>query len=141
MRAITVTPGVAGLAELAELEPPRPDGELLVEMLALGVCGTDREILDGQYGWAPHSRSTLRRARYDQTMKHAHVARATNRAIQNCAWRMSAATEPSSMISVTIVMQAITVVDTINAETTCARVRKEYMWPPGQERNVGAAIL
>jgi threonine dehydrogenase-like Zn-dependent dehydrogenase len=29
------------------------DGELLVETVALGVCGTDREILSGEYGWPP----------------------------------------------------------------------------------------
>src|SRR5438552_8478347 len=39
----------------------------------------------GQYGWEPGSRSTLRRARYDQTMKQAHAASATDRAIQNSA--------------------------------------------------------
>jgi glucose 1-dehydrogenase len=27
--------------------------ELLAETLALGVCGTDREILSGEYGWSP----------------------------------------------------------------------------------------
>jgi threonine dehydrogenase-like Zn-dependent dehydrogenase len=36
------------------VEAPRPtDGELLVETVALGVCGTDREIVAGEYGWAP----------------------------------------------------------------------------------------
>src|SRR3954452_14659039 len=58
--AITVKPGASGLAELSQLEDPRPgSGELLVEMLALGVCGTDREILAGQYGWAPPGRDRL----------------------------------------------------------------------------------
>jgi glucose 1-dehydrogenase len=54
IRAITVTPGVAGDAHLTELEEPeRQPGQLLVEMIALGVCGTDREIVSGEYGWAP----------------------------------------------------------------------------------------
>jgi glucose 1-dehydrogenase len=54
VRAIAVTPGQPGSAELIEVEDPKPGaGELLVEMLALGVCGTDREILAGEYGWAP----------------------------------------------------------------------------------------
>jgi len=34
-------------------EPPRSDGDLLVETLAIGICGTDREIAAGQYGSAP----------------------------------------------------------------------------------------
>jgi threonine dehydrogenase-like Zn-dependent dehydrogenase len=60
MRAITVTPGVAGRAELADVAEPKPGpGELLVEMLALGVCGTDREILAGEYGWAPEGAERL----------------------------------------------------------------------------------
>jgi threonine dehydrogenase-like Zn-dependent dehydrogenase len=52
--AITVTPGAPGHAELATVpQPHRHDGELLVEMLALGVCGTDREIVGGGYGSPP----------------------------------------------------------------------------------------
>src|ERR687894_2170668 len=54
MRAMTVIPGEAGSAELTELPDPEPrDGELLVEPLLLGVCGTDREILDGDHGEPP----------------------------------------------------------------------------------------
>jgi len=34
-------------------EPPRSDGDLLVETLVIGICGTDREIAAGQYGSAP----------------------------------------------------------------------------------------
>jgi threonine dehydrogenase-like Zn-dependent dehydrogenase len=32
---------------------------MLVEMLAIGMCGTDREILAGKYGWAPPGCSYL----------------------------------------------------------------------------------
>jgi glucose 1-dehydrogenase len=54
MRAITLSPGVANSARLDEVpEPPRSDGAVLVRTLALGVCGTDREILSGAYGFAP----------------------------------------------------------------------------------------
>src|ERR687889_449599 len=54
MRAMTVIPGKPDSAELTELPDPQPaDGELLVEPLYLGVCGTDREILDGAHGEAP----------------------------------------------------------------------------------------
>jgi threonine dehydrogenase-like Zn-dependent dehydrogenase len=51
---MTVIPGQPGSAELAEIPEPEPrEGELLVEPLYLGVCGTDREILDGAHGEPP----------------------------------------------------------------------------------------
>lgn len=54
MRAITVTPGVANSARLDDMPlPPPDDGDILVRTLALGVCGTDREIIAGEYGDAP----------------------------------------------------------------------------------------
>jgi threonine dehydrogenase-like Zn-dependent dehydrogenase len=39
------------LANLDEVEPA--PGEVLVETLAIGICGTDREIIEGKYGEAP----------------------------------------------------------------------------------------
>jgi threonine dehydrogenase-like Zn-dependent dehydrogenase len=55
-----VTPGEAGSAEVAEVDDPRPDsGDLLVQGLAVGVCGTDREIAEGRYGTAPAGRDHL----------------------------------------------------------------------------------
>ena len=60
MRAMTVIPGQPGSAELTELPDPTPaDGELLVEPLYLGVCGTDREIVDGVHGEPPPGRERL----------------------------------------------------------------------------------
>ncbi len=62
MRAQTVEPGTAGSLRLDELpDPARGDGELLVRGLAIGVCGTDKEITRGDYGWAPpgHQRLVL----------------------------------------------------------------------------------
>ena len=62
MRAITVIPGQPDSAELTELPDPEPgDGELLVEPLYLGVCGTDREIVEGGHGEPPpgHERLVL----------------------------------------------------------------------------------
>ena len=60
MRAMTVIPGHEGSAELSELPEPNPkDGELLVEPLYLGVCGTDREILDGAHGEPPPGEARL----------------------------------------------------------------------------------
>ncbi|MEU6058888.1 glucose 1-dehydrogenase [Streptomyces sp. NPDC047097] len=61
MRALTVRPLQAGtLAVSDDLPEPVPgEGELLVDGVALGVCGTDREIADGEYGWAPPGRDRL----------------------------------------------------------------------------------
>jgi glucose 1-dehydrogenase len=62
MKAITVVPLKAGSVELSDVpEPPDSDGPVLVETLAVGVCGTDIEIVTGQYGWAPpgHERLVL----------------------------------------------------------------------------------
>lgn len=60
MRALTVLPGEAGSARVDELpEPSEGDGSLLVETLAVGVCGTDREILKGEYGSAPPGQDRL----------------------------------------------------------------------------------
>lgn len=54
MRALTVVPLRRGSLEVTDVPAPVPgDGELLVDGLALGVCGTDREIASGQYGAAP----------------------------------------------------------------------------------------
>jgi glucose 1-dehydrogenase len=60
MRAITVSPGVANSARLDDIpEPPLSDGAVLVRTMALGVCGTDREIISGSYGYAPPGQQRL----------------------------------------------------------------------------------
>ncbi len=60
MKALTVIPLMAGSAELSDVDdPPETDGPVLVETLAVGVCGTDIEILSGDYGWAPPGRRRL----------------------------------------------------------------------------------
>jgi len=60
MRAMTVIPGQPDSAELTELPDPEPnDGGLLVEPLYLGVCGTDREIVEGGHGEPPPGRERL----------------------------------------------------------------------------------
>jgi threonine dehydrogenase-like Zn-dependent dehydrogenase len=60
MRAITVSPGIANSARLDEVpEPSLADGTVLVRTSALGVCGTDREILSGAYGEAPPGEQRL----------------------------------------------------------------------------------
>ncbi|OEJ49474.1 glucose 1-dehydrogenase [Streptomyces agglomeratus] len=60
MRALTVRPGEKDSLEVRDVPEPVPaSGELLVEGLAVGVCGTDREIVRGEYGWAPAGREWL----------------------------------------------------------------------------------
>ena len=60
MQAVTVVPGVAGSAQLDDVPEPRGEvGPVLVETLAVGVCGTDAEIANGGYGWAPPGEERL----------------------------------------------------------------------------------
>ncbi|SDY78719.1 Threonine dehydrogenase [Micromonospora pattaloongensis] len=50
-----VTPGVKDSLRLVDdaPEPPESEGPVLVEALAVGICGTDREIIAAEYGEAP----------------------------------------------------------------------------------------
>jgi len=60
MKAITVEPKKAGTARLEDVpEPDMRDGSVLVEAIAVGVCGTDAEIAAGKYGWAPPGKLRL----------------------------------------------------------------------------------
>ncbi len=60
MKALTVIPMKKGSAELSEVDaPPDSDGPVLVDTVAVGICGTDVEILSGAYGWAPPGRERL----------------------------------------------------------------------------------
>jgi threonine dehydrogenase-like Zn-dependent dehydrogenase len=57
---MTVVPGHAASAAVEEVPEPREqDGALLVRGRLLGVCGTDREIADGEYGEAPPDQARL----------------------------------------------------------------------------------
>ena len=54
MFALTVQPSLPNSLQLDNVPPPpASDGAVMVRALALGICGTDREIVDGNYGWAP----------------------------------------------------------------------------------------
>lgn len=54
MRALTTIPGRPDSARMEERTDPSPaTGSVLIESLAIGICGTDREILAGRYGVAP----------------------------------------------------------------------------------------
>ena len=60
MKAITVEPHAAGSARFEDFpEPDLRDGSVLVEAVAVGVCGTDVEIVEGKYGWSPRGSSRL----------------------------------------------------------------------------------
>lgn len=60
MRAITVIPGEKGSVALSQMpEPPERDGSVLVQIQAVGICGTDMEIINGEYGWAPPGEDRL----------------------------------------------------------------------------------
>ena len=60
MKAITVEPKQPGTAQYEEMpEPDVSEGSVLVEAVAVGVCGTDVEIVEGKYGWAPPGATRL----------------------------------------------------------------------------------
>ncbi|MFI0479073.1 glucose 1-dehydrogenase [Actinomadura sp. 9N215] len=60
MRALTVLPEKRGSLAVTDVPDPEPGaGDLLVDGVAVGVCGTDREIAAGDYGWAPPGRDRL----------------------------------------------------------------------------------
>src|SRR5690348_2527021 len=40
-------------------EPAEHEGAVLVDAIALGICGTDKEIADGDYGWSPEGAERL----------------------------------------------------------------------------------
>jgi glucose 1-dehydrogenase len=53
VKALTVVPGKQDSAELTDTpEPPVCEGAMLVPTIAVGVCGTDKEIVAGDYGEA-----------------------------------------------------------------------------------------
>ena len=60
MKAITVEPKKPGTARYEDVpEPDVHEGSVLVEAVAVGVCGTDVEIVEGKYGWAPPGKTRL----------------------------------------------------------------------------------
>ena len=62
MRALTVVPEKANSLELSDIpEPEQHEGDVLIDVIAVGICGTDAEIMGGEYGEAPpgHDRLVL----------------------------------------------------------------------------------
>lgn len=60
MRALSVIPNQPHSARLDEFpDDPVPSDRLLVEALAVGICGTDRDIVAGHYGSPPPGHERL----------------------------------------------------------------------------------
>ncbi|WP_006241910.1 glucose 1-dehydrogenase [Mycolicibacterium tusciae] len=60
MLALTAKPSASDSLRIEEVpDPVAAAHEMLVNGLAIGVCGTDREIAGGEYGYAPPGRDRL----------------------------------------------------------------------------------
>lgn len=60
MRAVTIEPGTPESLRMEDVaEPASTDGAVLVETIAVGICGTDREMIAGGHGQAPPGRDRL----------------------------------------------------------------------------------
>lgn len=57
--AMTVTPGKPASVDVTALRQPPGHGTILVEGLMVGVCGTDREIVEQGMGYPPHGAEHL----------------------------------------------------------------------------------
>ena len=93
MRAITLQPGVKDSAALEEVpEPPAASGAVLVDGVALGICGTDAEIVQrrlrrGATGrGAPRARPRVARPR-EPRRPRAAASRPATSSSASCAAR------------------------------------------------------
>ena len=60
MQALTITPGQKDSLELRDFaEPDAGAGSVLVEVLAVGLCATDREVIAAEFGRAPEGHKHL----------------------------------------------------------------------------------
>lgn len=60
MQALAISPGIPDSLRLDDIPAPTPPRDrLLVRAVALGICGTDHEILAGHYGTAPPGHDRL----------------------------------------------------------------------------------
>lgn len=60
MQALTISPGQKDSLELRDLpEPDAAEGSVLVEILSVGLCATDREVIAAEFGTAPANRDYL----------------------------------------------------------------------------------
>jgi len=58
MKALVAEPGVAHSTRVEDIDEPKGEGVLL-RVLEVGVCGTDREISEGEFGVAPDGEKQL----------------------------------------------------------------------------------
>jgi glucose 1-dehydrogenase len=60
MQGLVTRPGSAGSTRVADVPDVRPEaGQVLLRVLEVGVCGTDREISEGVFGVAPDGSAEL----------------------------------------------------------------------------------
>ncbi|WP_372698838.1 glucose 1-dehydrogenase [Arthrobacter sp. JSM 101049] len=60
MKALSLTPGTKDSLSLQDVDAPEESqGSVLVEALSIGLCGTDKEILNAEYGTAPEGKDRL----------------------------------------------------------------------------------
>jgi threonine dehydrogenase-like Zn-dependent dehydrogenase len=60
VKAVTIEPGASDSLRLEDRAEPSPEsGELLVEVLLVGVCGTDHELIEGDIGYPPEGRDRI----------------------------------------------------------------------------------
>ena len=60
MRALTTVPLQSNTLAVVDVpDPTAHEGDLLVDAIAVGVCGTDKEIARGEYGWSPPGHERL----------------------------------------------------------------------------------
>jgi threonine dehydrogenase-like Zn-dependent dehydrogenase len=54
MKAVTVIPLVRDSLKLRDMPKPKPrNGQVLLQPIEVGVCGTDKDIIEGKYGAPP----------------------------------------------------------------------------------------
>ena len=73
--ALTFSPGNPESGSIEQVEPPGPADGMLVEVLGVGVCGTDRELLAAEHGSPPPGRDRM-------VIGHEMVGRVTEEAAQ-----------------------------------------------------------
>ena len=59
MRALRVRPPNPGVQLVDAPEPSLGPGQVKVRVLECGICGTDRDIVEGKYGRPPEGRADL----------------------------------------------------------------------------------
>jgi len=60
VRALTVVPGRSGSGAVRVVPEPAPaDGEVVIDVVRVGLCGTDAEIERGEFGRAPEGSDVL----------------------------------------------------------------------------------